>query len=100
MLTVEPARQADGEGASDATSSPGPADEKGNVPGNGAPDGGANAAHAASLSALMRYYRGDAAKAWAASLQGQASVDALVAKHGDTWFGALPEDARKAVAPI
>ena len=97
MLTVESARQADGGGARATAVSPGPADEKDNATGSDAPGRGANAARAAALAALMRYYRGDAAKAWAASLQGQAGVDALVANHGDAWFGALPEDARKAV---
>ena len=97
MLTVESARQADGGGVRAAPISPGPAGEKDNATGSDAPGRGANAARAAALAALMRHYRGDAAKAWAASLQGQAGVDALVANHGDAWFGALPQDARKAV---
>jgi len=97
MLTVESARQADGGGVRAAAVSPGPVNEKDNVAGSDAPGRGANAARTAELAALMRHYRGDAAKAWAASLQGQAGVDALVANHGDAWFGALPEDARKAV---
>jgi len=98
MLTVESARQAKGGGAPAAAALPGPADGQDTTSGNAAPPDGAKAAHAAGLSALMLHYRGDAAKAWAASLQGQAPVDALVANHGDAWFGALPEDARKAVA--
>jgi len=98
MLTVETARQPDGEGANAATPSPGQADEKRDAVGSDVPRRAGNAARAAELSALMRHYRGDAAKAWAASLQGQAGVEALVAKHGDAWFGALPEDVRKAVA--
>ncbi|GAA0335340.1 hypothetical protein GCM10009087_52160 [Sphingomonas oligophenolica] len=50
------------------------------------------------LPALVAQYGGDAAKAWAASAIGADALDALVARHGARWFGAMPKDARNQVA--
>ena len=60
--------------------------------------GGARASDTTDLPALVEQYGGDAAKAWAASAIGADALDALVAKHGATWFGALPKQARTLVA--
>lgn len=59
---------------------------------------GSSPAGAGNLPALLQHYGGDAAKAWAAWRLGNDAVDALVATHGGTWFGALPDDTRRAVA--
>jgi soluble lytic murein transglycosylase len=50
------------------------------------------------LPELMQRYGGDAARAWAATQIGADEVDALVKRHGDGWYRALPEEARRAVA--
>jgi muramidase (phage lysozyme) len=62
-----------------------------------APAAGGEAGGTADLAALVQRYQGNAAKAWAASRLGGDAVDALVARHGANWFGALPEDIRRAV---
>ena len=92
ILDVEAARQAgaaldkrstegfEPEGASDAAG-----------PTRTAPD-------SAGMLTLVQRYRGSAPKSLAASLLGTDAVDALIARHGPTWFGALPAETREAVA--
>lgn len=58
---------------------------------------GAANASALGLSALVQRYRGDAAKAWAASRIGTDALDAAIAGKGDAWLGAIPDYARKYV---
>jgi hypothetical protein len=60
--------------------------------------GAAGANVPTDLPEMLDRYGGDAAKAWAASEMGADAFDALVAKHGATWFGALPAETRNAVA--
>jgi hypothetical protein len=60
--------------------------------------GGADANVPTDLPEMLDRYGGDAAKAWAASEMGADAFDALVAKHGATWFGALPAETRNVVA--
>lgn len=52
----------------------------------------------AVLPTLLQRYKGDAARSWAAAALGPDKLDALIARHGDGWYPALPEDVRVDVA--
>jgi flagellum-specific peptidoglycan hydrolase FlgJ len=54
-------------------------------------------ADAAALPDLVQRYGGDAAQAWAAAQLGTKAVDGLIARQGEGWYAALPEDTRNLV---
>lgn len=54
-------------------------------------------AAAAALPDLVQRYGGDAAQAWAAAQLGTKAVDGLIARQGEGWYAALPEDTRNLV---
>jgi hypothetical protein len=52
----------------------------------------------AMLPTLLQRYKGDAARSWAAAALGPDKLDALIARHGDGWYPALPDAERLDVA--
>ncbi|MEG3147877.1 hypothetical protein U1839_24775 [Sphingomonas sp. RT2P30] len=52
----------------------------------------------AVLPTLLQRYKGDAARSWAAAALGPDKLDALIARHGDGWYPALPDAVRLDVA--
>jgi hypothetical protein len=52
----------------------------------------------AMLPTLLQRYKDDAARSWAAAALGPDKLNALIARHGDGWYPALPEDLRVDVA--
>ncbi|MDB5710465.1 MAG: hypothetical protein JWL96_2535 [Sphingomonas bacterium] len=51
-----------------------------------------------NLPSVLRRYRGDAARSWAAAAMGPDKLDALIAERGDGWYQALPQPVLLAVA--
>ena len=51
-----------------------------------------------NLPSLLRRYRSDAARSWAAAAMGPDKLDALIAERGDGWYQALPEPVLLSVA--
>jgi hypothetical protein len=66
-------------------------------PSNGTPEDDARVGRD-YLAAMMRVYKGDPAKAWAAYNWGPGNLDAAIARHGDAWLSHAPPETRDYVA--
>lgn len=66
-------------------------------PSNGTPEDDARVGRD-YLAAMMKRYRGEPAKAWAAYNWGPDNLDGAVAKHGENWLAHAPKETRDYVA--